>query len=61
MKRRIVIERGEGKQLAKLFECSEQMVYYSLCFKKNSLLARKIRKAALERGGLDTDKIQHSK
>jgi hypothetical protein len=54
MKRKIVVERGECKKLAMLFGCSEQMVYYSLSFRKNSLLARKIRNAAMERGGLDT-------
>jgi len=57
MKRRIVTERGEGKQLAQLFNCTVQMVNYSLSFRKNSLLARKIRKAALERGGFDTGEV----
>jgi hypothetical protein len=57
MKRKIVIDRGEGKKLAKLFGCTAQMVSYSLTFRKNSLLARKIRKAALENGGIDTDKL----
>ncbi len=58
MKRRIVTERGEGKRLAELFGCTVQMVNYSLTFRKDSPLARKIRKAALERGGFDTAKVQ---
>jgi hypothetical protein len=48
MKRRIVVERGDGRCLSEIFGCTVQMVTYSLSFKKNSLLARKIRKAALE-------------
>ena len=57
MKRRIIVERGEIQQLVKLFGCTRQMVSYALTFRKNSLLARKIRKAAVERGGFDTDKV----
>lgn len=57
MKRRIVMSRGEGKKLAKLFGCTQQMVSYSLTFRKNSFLARKIRKAAMERGGFDTGEV----
>jgi hypothetical protein len=53
MKRKIVVETGECNELAKLFGCSLQMVSYSLNFKKNSLLARKIRAAAIKRGGVD--------
>jgi hypothetical protein len=53
MRRIVSGAHGDGKRLAKLFGCSEQMVTYALHFKKNSLLARKIRKAAMERGGVD--------
>ncbi|GAB6010826.1 ArsR family transcriptional regulator [Viscerimonas tarda] len=59
MKQRIVVERGEVNELHKLFKCSRQMVTYSLSFKKNSFLARKIRKAAMERGGIDTGCLNH--
>jgi hypothetical protein len=51
------MSRGEGKKLAKLFGCTQQMVSYSLTFRKNSFLARKIRKAAMERGGFDTGEV----
>jgi hypothetical protein len=37
------------------------MVSYSLTFRKNSLLARKIRKAAVERGGIDTGELNNNK
>jgi hypothetical protein len=55
MKRKIMVDKGEVKQIARLIGCTGQMVYSSLSFKKNSLLARKIRKLALLRGGIDTD------
>jgi hypothetical protein len=61
MKQRIVVERGEVNELHKLFKCSRQMVTYSLSFKKNSFLARKIRKAAMERGGIDTGAVENQK
>jgi hypothetical protein len=54
MKRRIVIDRGEGIRIARIFGCTAQMVSFSLTFRKNTPLARKIRKAALESGGIDT-------
>jgi hypothetical protein len=63
MSRRIVFNEREsqGKQLAELFKCTPVMVSYSLNFKTNSMLARKIRKAALERGGIDTGAINQQK
>jgi hypothetical protein len=61
MKQRIVVDFGEGRELAKLFKCTHQMVTYSLNFKKNSFLARKIRKAAMERGGIDTSAVENQK
>jgi hypothetical protein len=57
MKRKIVVDTGEVKQIAHLQSCTEQMVYLSLRFKKNSPLARRIRKLALLRGGIDTDAL----
>jgi hypothetical protein len=55
MKRRIVVEHGEVKQIALLMNCTVQMVNGALAFRKNSFLARKIRKIAIERGGIDTE------
>jgi predicted transcriptional regulator len=57
MKRRILVERGEVKSIAKIMGCTPNMVSYSLAFSKNSFLARKIRKAAIERGGIDTGEL----
>jgi hypothetical protein len=53
MKRRIVLEKGEGKRLAELFNCTPQTVCYALTFKHDSEFARKIRKAALANGGVE--------
>jgi len=54
MKRKILVDRGEVLRIAKLLGCTREMVSYSINFQKNSLLARKIRKVAMERGGFDT-------
>ncbi|WP_294549608.1 ArsR family transcriptional regulator [uncultured Bacteroides sp.] len=51
MKARIVVEYGEVSKIAGLLGCSPEMVTHSLAFRKNSKLARSIRKLALERGG----------
>lgn len=57
MKRRILTDRGEGNNLAKLFGCSPIMISNALTFKTNSILARRIRKAAIERGGIDIQEV----
>jgi hypothetical protein len=57
MKRKIVTNYGETKAIAKLLECTPEMVSYALNFQKNSLLARKIRKLALDRGGIDISEL----
>ena len=51
MKARIVVEYGEVSKIASLMGCSPEMVTHSLAFRKNSKLARSIRKLALDRGG----------
>lgn len=51
MKARIVVEYGEVSKIAGLLGCSPEMVTHSLAFRKNSKLARSIRKLALDRGG----------
>ena len=51
MKARIVVEYGEVRKIAGLLGCSPEMVTHSLAFRKNSKLARSIRKLALDRGG----------
>lgn len=53
MKRKVVVEHGEQKKIAALMDCTPEMVSYSLAFRKNSKLARAIRKLAIERGGVE--------
>lgn len=57
MNRRIVISRGDGVKIASAFNCTREMVSKSLNFKKNSMLARKIRHVAKEQyGGIEIGK-----
>ena len=53
MKRRIVVEYGEVNKIAELIGCTNVMVSHALAFRKNSRLARSIRKLALARGGTE--------
>lgn len=53
MKRKIVVEYGEVNKIAELIGCTNVMVSHALAFRKNSRLARSIRKLALERGGTE--------
>lgn len=48
MNRKIVISHGDGMKIATSFNCTREMVSKALNFKKNSLLARKIRFVAKE-------------
>lgn len=50
MKRKVVVDYGEQKTIANLMHCTPEMVSHSLSFRKNSKLARSIRKLAIERG-----------
>lgn len=52
MKRKIVVKRGETQAIARILGCTYEYVSHSLSFHKDSLLANKIRKVALERGGV---------
>lgn len=65
MKERIVVERGYVNRIAQMKNCSREMVGHSLAFRKNTRLARSIRKLALELGGIkvggtDTNKEETS-
>lgn len=53
MKRRIVVEHGEVKRIALLMNCTYEMVSHSLAYRKDTKLARAIRKMALMRGGIE--------
>lgn len=49
-KRIIVITPQERDYLMKIFGCSDVSVYEAVKYRKNNLLHKKIRKAAIERG-----------
>lgn len=51
MHRKIILDYGKSKQIAKVMDCTVEMVSKSVNFKKNSLLARKIRKVAVDQFG----------
>lgn len=53
MKRRIVVVRGEVKEIARLMGCTPDMVGHALAFRKNTSLAQRIRRMALLRGGIE--------
>ncbi len=53
--KKIMVEHGEVKELARLMGCTNAMVSYSLAYRKNSRLARAIRKLAIERGGIERE------
>lgn len=54
MKKKIVLDRGNVTKIAKVMNCTPEMVSKSVNFKKNSLLARKIRYVAKEQfGGIE--------
>ncbi|MZP67207.1 MAG: hypothetical protein GT597_13795 [Bacteroidales bacterium] len=50
----ILVRMGEKRKLMKLFEVSHVTVRESLRGNVSTELGRKIRKAALERGGIET-------
>lgn len=54
MKKKIVLDRGNVAKIAKVMNCTPEMVSKSVNFKKNSLLARRIRYVAKEQfGGIE--------
>lgn len=59
MKRKIVVEYGEANRLAELMGCTRVMVSYALSYRKNSRLAKAIRKLAIERGGILIEKKEN--
>lgn len=53
MEKRIIVDNGIKKQIAKALSCTVQMVSLALLYRKNSVLAKKIRYVALkEYGGI---------
>lgn len=55
MKSIILTKYGEVTALAKLFKVSRIAVANALCYRYNSELCMRIRKAAIERGGKITE------
>lgn len=55
MKKKIIVAFGEQRFIAKTLNCTQVMVCYALSYKKDSMLARKIRKMAMERGGVEVE------
>lgn len=53
MIRTIKTTRKEAESIARLFGCTYRMVLLSLSYERDSLRAKKIRKVALERGGVE--------
>lgn len=53
--KKVIMAHGERVQLAALFGVSTVTVRNALKFKWDSDLAKKIRKAAIERGGAEVD------
>jgi predicted transcriptional regulator len=49
--KQILVERGEVNKIAELMGFSREMVCKSLRYKKNTDVAKRIRKMAVERGG----------
>lgn len=52
MKKQIAVTRETRLFMMKLFGVTERMLTYALTYKKDSDLARRIRKCAIERGGV---------
>lgn len=50
---RIIMPNGAQTKLAKEFNVSRKSVWEALTGRKNTALARMLRKAALERGGME--------
>ena len=51
MRKKIVVEHGEVGEISRLMGCTRQMVNNSLAFRKDTDLAKRIRKMAIMRGG----------
>ena len=51
MRKKIVVEHGEVGEISRLMGCTRQMVNNSLTYRKDTDLAKRIRKMAIMRGG----------
>lgn len=55
MAKKIVTERGMVKHLSELFSCTPRSVQNALTYRSDTSMARKIRKAAMDRGGVEVE------
>ena len=60
-KKRIVLEYGEAKRIAYLMNSTREMVSHSLNYRKDTKLAKAIRKMAITRGGVEVSLEQDRK
>lgn len=51
MRKKVAVEHGEVNEISRLMGCTRQMVSNSLAYRKNTDLAKRIRKMAIMRGG----------
>jgi len=51
MHKKIVLDYGKSKEIASVMKCTKEMVSKSINFKKDSILARKIRHVAVSEYG----------
>ena len=59
MGKKIVMDRGNVVKIAKTMNCTREMVSKALNFKKDSMLARKIRYVAKEQyGGIEIGNVR---
>ncbi len=49
---KVLVERGEGRRIAQLLGVVPKTVYEALSGQTNTALAKKIRKLAIDRGGV---------
>lgn len=60
MKKYISVPNETKRELRTIFHCSKEMVWMALNFKSDSDLAKKIRKLALDKGGVIFDESKQT-
>lgn len=60
MKKYISVPNETKRELRTIFHCSKEMVWMALNFKSDSDLAKKIRKLALDKGGVVFDESKQT-
>jgi hypothetical protein len=60
MRKYITVPNPTKVELRKMFNCTKEMVWKALNYKSDSDLARRIRKIALDRGGVIFDESKQN-